>query len=258
MRTVNGVRVPVLNAKGEPVTIPEIITPDESVTLHGKLQPTPENVARGKQTGGRKTTRWLAGVIECGSCGRYLVFSQAHNAGKGMYFCRHDASGGCPRPPYISSALLEDHVERAFLAAFGDLPEYVRRREVTGAAELADAGAALTAMTNELTPEAIAKLQEAQARRDAAKNAPRKVTERITATGRTMRDTWKGTAENPEARRELLRANYASIVGLRFSTGNKGSKKWDPRRVVMVANPPTVLEHAELTYRHGLAVVKAA
>ncbi|RSN65347.1 hypothetical protein DMH01_02865 [Amycolatopsis sp. WAC 04182] len=129
---------------------------------------------------------------------------------------------------------------------------------MSGAAEIAAADEAVAALSVNATAEAFEALQNAQARREAALNAPRVLNERITETGRTMREVWESTAENPEARRDLLRANYAAIIVHRSAPDNHGSKVWDPRRVVMIVNPPTVLGETDETYRHGLAVVKAA
>ncbi|MBP2323376.1 DNA invertase Pin-like site-specific DNA recombinase [Kibdelosporangium banguiense] len=266
VKTVNGQKRPVVDANGDIVTVPAILTPDESATIRAMVDEAAERRLQelGRSfsdhtTGGRHSTRWLSGVATCASCGRLLAFSQAHNGGRGMYFCRNDSNGGCPHPPYVASARLEEHVESTFLGTFGDRPEYLKRREVSGAAEISAAEEAVTtaiaALSEAATAEAFKALQNAQARREAALNAPRVLNERVVETGRTMREAWEATAENPEARRDLLRANYAAIAVRRSAPDNHGSKVWDPRRVTMVANSPVVVGLTEHTYRHGIAVV---
>ncbi|MDT8915742.1 recombinase family protein [Amycolatopsis sp. PS_44_ISF1] len=266
VHTVNGKKRPVVDADNKIVSVPAILTPDESATLRAMVDEAaerrlqgPGTSASGHLTGGRRSNRWLSGVAMCGSCGRLLAFSQAHNGGRGMYFCRYNSNGGCPKPPYVSSSRLEDHVKTAFLDLFGDRPEYVKRREVSGAAEVAAAeeavNTAISALSEAATPEAFKALQDAQARREAALNAPRTLNERVIETGSTLRQVWEATEDNPEARRDLLRANYAWIIVRRAADDNRGSKVWDPRRVVMVANAPVVVGHTEHTYRHGAVVV---
>ncbi|WP_431874522.1 recombinase family protein [Amycolatopsis sacchari] len=261
MRTVSGRRVPVLDPDGNPVEIPEIISADESAALRSMLQPTHGNAAGGRAGGGRRSTRWLSGVVTCTSCGRLMAFSQSKNAGRGMYFCRHDSNGGCPRPPYIAAKRLEDHVEAEFLRVFGDRPEYLKRREVSGAAEIAAAeeavATALAALSDAATPEAFEALQAAQARREAALNAPRVMSERVVRTGRTMREVWESTASNPEARRDLLRANYALISVRRAYEGETGPRNFNPERIRMVLAPPVVTSVTEDDYRYGAAVVES-
>jgi DNA invertase Pin-like site-specific DNA recombinase len=264
--TVDGRRTPLVDADGNLVTTPGILTPDESATLREAATKAAEHLRRqpghavtGPTSGGRRSTRWLSGVVSCASCGRLLAFSGRHNGRRGAYICKGNPNGGCPHPTYIAATRLEAHVEGSFLSSFGDRPEYLKRREVSGAAEIAASeeavAAALEALSKEATAEAFKELQDAQRRREAACNAPRVVHERVIKTGRTMREAWESTADNPEARRDLLRANYTWIMVNRTAPDNRGSKVWNPRRVVMVASPPIVMGHTEDAYRHGAAVV---
>ncbi|WP_370323349.1 zinc ribbon domain-containing protein [Amycolatopsis sp. WAC 04182] len=98
---------------------------DEAAEL--RLQRPGRSLSR-QTTGGRRSNRWLSGVATCASCGRLLAFSQTHNGGRGMYFCRSNSTSGCPYPPYVASSRLDAHVEAEFLRMFGDRPEYVKRR----------------------------------------------------------------------------------------------------------------------------------
>lgn len=145
------------------------------------------------------------------------------------------------------------------LSKDGMIEDCVRLCEAEGIAASEEAvAAALEALSKEATAEAFKDLQDDQRRREAACNAPRVVHERVIKNGRTMREAWESTADNPEARRDLLRANYTWIMANRTAPDNRGSKAWNPRRVVMLASPPIVLDHTEHTYRHGAAVVDPA
>ena len=231
VRMVDRRPVAVLDADGVPVTIPAIITPDESAALRDVLEPKPD----ARKVGGRKPARLLSGILTCSSC--HSKLQVARRTGKEIiYRCQNWQHGQCAAPVSVSAPAVEDYVTATFLAGVGDLPAFVRRAEVTGGAAVADAeaakAAALASLAQTATPAAFARLQAAQVELAEALAAPRETVLKLVPTGKTIAETWE--AADIDDRRGLLDANIA-VASIRRV--GKGSKYLDPRRVVLMFQP---------------------
>ena len=250
VRMVDRRPVAVLDADGVPVTIPAIITPDESAALRDVLDPKPD----ARKAGGRKPARLLSGVLTCSSC--HSKLQVARRTGKEIiYRCQNWQHGHCAAPVSVSAPAVEDYVTGVFLHGVGDLPAFVRRAEVTGGAAVADAeaakGAALASLAQAATPAAFARLQAAQVELAEALAAPRETVLKLVPTGRTIAETWE--AADIDDRRGLLEANIAVAS---ISRVGKGSKRLNPDRVLLMFNPAHADEaQAPETYVAGRVVV---
>ncbi len=258
VRFLAGEAVPILDAEGQPVTIPAILTPDESAAVRRLLLPKPT-----APTGGRAPARLLSGLLLCGTCGRRLRVSGRGDRGRvpgrteesRVYRCSTGKeTGTCPRPVSISAGTLDKYVSDKFLATWGESPAYTRRAEVTGAAavEKAEAkkAAAVEAIAADPSPENLTRLQEANVDLAAALAVPSEAVVRAVPTGRTVRETWS-LSELPD-QRVLLASNYAAI---RVRRG-KRSRAIDPDRLVFIAQPPFAVEHQDAAdFRPGTVVV---
>jgi len=242
--------VAVLDSDGVPVTIPAIITLDESAALRDVLDPKPD----ARKAGGRKPARLLSGILTCSSC--HSKLQVARRTGKEIiYRCQNWQHGHCAAPVSVSAPAVEDYVTGVFLHGIGDLPAYVRRAEVTGGAAVADAeaakAAALASLAQAATPAAFARLQAAQVELAEALAAPRETVLKLVPTGRTIAETWE--AADIDDRRSLLEANIA--VASIYRVG-KGSKYLNPDRVLLMFKPPHADEaQAAETYEPGRLVV---
>jgi site-specific DNA recombinase len=241
--------VAVLDPDGVPVTIPAIVTADESAALRDVLTPKPDE----RKRGGRKPARLLSGVLTCASCGTKLQV--ARRTGKEIiYRCQEAQVGGCRAPVSVSAPAVEEYVTGKFLNAVGHLPAYIRRAEVTGGAAVEDAeaavAAALASLAEAATPAAFARLQAAQVERAEALATPRETVLKLVPTGRTIAETWEGA--DIEDRRGLLEANVA-VADIRRV--GKGSKYLNPDRVVLMWNPAHADEAAVESYVPGRVVV---
>ena len=250
VRMVDRSPVAVLDADGVPVTIPAIVTPDESAALRDVLDPKPD----ARKRGGRKPSRLLSLIVTCGSCGAKLQV--ARRTGKEViYRCQGYQHGHCSAPVSVSAPAVEAYVAGKFLGAVGDLPAYVRRAEVTGGAAVADAeaakAAALASLAEAATPAAFARLQAAQVELAEALASPRETVLKLVPTGKTIAETWEAADIND--RRALLDANVAVVSVHRVG---KGSKYLDPRRVVLMFQPAHSAEaQAVEDFTPGSAVV---
>jgi site-specific DNA recombinase len=250
VRMVDRRPVAVLDADGVPVTIPAIITPDESAALRDVLDPKPD----ARKAGGRKPARLLSGILTCSSC--HAKLQVARRTGKEViYRCQNWQHGHCAAPVSVSAPAVEDYVTGVFLHGVGDLPAFVRRAEVTGGAAVADAeaakAAALASLAQAATPAAFARLQAAQVELAEALAAPRETVLKLVPTGRTIAETWE--AADIDDRRGLLEANIAVAS---ISRVGKGSKRLNPDRVLLMFKPAHADEaQAPETYVAGRVVV---
>lgn len=240
--------VPVVNADGEPVTIPAILSPDESAAVRALLAPKPD-----PKRGGRHPARLLSTLLSCHRCGERLQVARRTDKSV-TYRCQTAREAGeCDQPVSVSATALEDYIERRFLDAWGSSPEYVKRAQVTGAAEVEAAEEAVTAALNALsqvaTPEAFQALQEAQKRRAEALALPQETQVLIVPSGRTVAEAWE--AGDVHTRRDLLATNYAAII---VGPGRRGGRGFDASRLSIVAQPPHVLG-AQDGFRRGSMVV---
>jgi site-specific DNA recombinase len=249
VRFVNGKAEPVLDSAGMPVTIPAILTADESAAVRRLLLRTPT------RKGGRAPARLLSGLLLCASCSRPLRVTR-RGPGEAIYRCQTGAeTGTCPRQVSISADVVEAHVSDLFLSTWGNSPAYTWRAHVAGEAAIADAeeeiAAALAALNEDPTPDNLTRLQQAKAAREEALAAPQETTARVVPTGRTVRGTWdvyeaqnQAHAVDPEQpsgipdQRALLAANYAAILVRPTRRGNR----LDPSRLVVMSQPPFPIE----------------
>jgi hypothetical protein len=155
----------------------------------------------------------------------------------------------------IACNSLDAYVAEEFLTMWGDHPEYVRRAQVTGAAELEAAERAvddaLHALGTSATPEAFQALQDAQKRREEALAVPQQAVVRVVPSGRTVRQAWE--EGDVHARRDLLAANYADII---VRPGKRGAPGVQPDRIIMIMQPTYVADVSLIEgFRHGATVV---
>lgn len=249
VRIVDGVAVPLLDADGVPLTVPAILSADESAAVRQALTPVPD-----ARKGGRRPARLLSGLLSCHSCGTTMAVSR-RTSGTVTYRCAEAmaSAGSCARPVSITASLVEAHVEGIFLGAMGGAPEYVRRAEVAGAAavEIAEehVAEALAGLAQVATAEAFERLQRAQAEREVAMAAPREATVRLVATGRTVGEAWERA--DLHARRDLLAANISLAVVL---PGKRGVHGLDAARVQVMLPPAFVDGEPIEGYRRGAVV----
>ncbi|PRZ41916.1 DNA invertase Pin-like site-specific DNA recombinase [Antricoccus suffuscus] len=251
VHTVDGRTSPVVDAHGDPVTIPAILTPDESAAVTAAIAP--KSGTRAQWT--RTPTRILSGILRCASCDTPLQVA-VRSDGHATYRCQINQGqpGTCPRSVSVTARFIDEYVEAEFLTAWGDSPEYVRHASVAGAANIAAAEVAVAAALSDLaadaTPEAFAALQAAQAVRTEATAVPQEAVVTLTPTGRTVAEAW-GESDIP-GRTALLATNYSTIV---VRPGGRGFRTLDPRRVTMIAQPPHIAGVSAEPYRRGGAVV---
>lgn len=236
IRVRDGVPAPVLDPQGRPVTVPAILTADESAALRAILTPKPD-----AKKGGRRPSRLLSGLLRCHACDEPLQVARRVD-GSVTYRCQNGReTGTCAAPVSISALALEGYMASLFLSTYGSSPAYVRRAEIIGAAAVEaaerDVAEALAELASSATAEAFTRLQEAQAARDTALAAPQVAETRLVPTGRTVRETWHAAAV--EDRRELLASHYAEII---VRPGRRGPRGIDPERLVVVMQPPFAAE----------------
>ncbi len=246
VRRVNGDRnrvTPVLDEAGNPVTLPAILTADESAAVRRALAP-----RREASRGGRQPSRLLSGLLRCSGCGGVMYVARPDGKTINYRCVIGKEAGTCSRPVQVSAPAVEEYVTALFLDAFGDSPAMVCRASVTGAAAIEAAekehADALAALSQAATPEAFARLQAAQATRDEALAAPQISEVRLVPTGRTVAEEYEAAAL-PE-RRAMLAANYADLRVMPVPAGTWGASRrgMDPRRVVITAQPPHPIEAA--------------
>lgn len=262
VRRVNGSRTEVeavRSESGDAVTIPAILTPDESAAVRAVLTPKADD----RKRGGRQPSRLLSGVLRCSGCDGVLYVARPgrrHGSTTEAvnYRCVIGKEQGlCKRPVQVQALQVEAYVEGRFLAAHGDRPAVVRRTSVAGAAAVESAeaakSAALVALGQSTTPEAFAALQEAQRVLDEALARPQTAEVALVPTGRSIRETY-ASADVAE-RREMISANFASITILPANR-DWGSRRptIDPRRVVMLAQPPFPASEPAEDYGHSRVV----
>ncbi len=222
--------VPVLDPDGVPVTIEAILTPDESAALRAVLAPTPD-----ARKGGRKPSRLLSNIVTCGSCGSRLQVAR-RTSGDVTYRCMAAQDGHCTAPVSVAAEAVEDYVTAQFLDGVGDLPAFIRRSEVVGAAAVEEAeaavAAALASLAEAATPTAFARLQAAHIAKAEAQAAPRNSVTRLVPTGKTIRETWESA--DVEDRRGLLSANVALAI---IRRAVRRDRRLDPARVRLVFQP---------------------
>jgi DNA invertase Pin-like site-specific DNA recombinase len=260
VRRVNGSRtevVDVLGEDGKPVTIPAIVTPDESAALRSVLTPK----ADPRKRGGRKPSELLSGLMVCDSCGNRLTVARPTKDAP-VYRCQIGKLAGCQRPTSVRCAIADAYVAERFLAAHGARPYLVRSITVAGAAEAEaaerDVAQAVAEVTKAATPEAVARLLDAQARRDAAAALPKTSEVLLLNTGRTVAEQWEA-CEDKADRRAMLTANIAEIH-LKPNPGGKGGRgrAFYPERFVIVSTAPGVADVTPAeSLRRGRVVVVA-
>src|SRR4051794_8680708 len=234
---VEGKPVQIVDEDGEPVTIDPILSPDESAAVRAKLAVKDPNAAKG----GRHPSRLLSGLLRCSGCMAKLQVARRTD-GSVTYRCQEAYSGSakCLRPVAIAAVALEELITKDFLDTWGATPEYVRRAQVTGAAEVEaaeeDHMAALNEIAQGVTSERIQALQSAQERLSAAKELPQEAEVLIVPTGRTVTEAW--AAGEVADRRDLLAVNYADII---VKPGRRGPRGIDPQRLTIITQPTHVL-----------------
>ncbi|WP_394620926.1 recombinase family protein [Lentzea sp. JNUCC 0626] len=246
--TVDGKLGPILDETGRPVRIPEILTPDTSAAIRALAasQSTPK--------GGRQPSRLLSGLMRCLTC--HSVMYVGNRKGRSHAY-RCSTGGGtadCSSQTSINADQTEAYVADYFLERWGTSLEYTRLAQVTGAAEVeaADAAvaAALIALSQDASLENLAALKRAQERQKTAQDIPKTSQILVVPTGRTITEAWE--AGSIDDRRELLETNFAEIL---VSPGYRGSRYIDTRRLKFVIQPPHVLEHLDEDWRPGAVTV---
>lgn len=189
----------------------------------------------------RRRSGLLSGLITCGICGAPL-YLRSNGAGHAAYGCSARSNGRPCEGVSISAEAVEQHVVTTFLSSVGDR-EVIEEVIETGAddAALADVQRAIDATAQEMTADdadlaelgrRLALLKE---RRAALKAAPGEPSVSLVPTGRTYREAWE--AADVEGRRAIL---AASLAVLSIRKGRRGSRTFDPSRVVMMNNPAHV------------------
>ena len=174
----------------------------------------------------RRAARLLSGVVLCRSCMRPLYVG----AGGGRaptYQCETQRRGltTCQTWTSIHAERTEEAVAARFLDRYGDGPAYERvviAAEDSGLAEITRAIAATTAdLAREATPEAFARLQGLQARRDDLARVPNVRRVELRPTGQTVAERWE--EGDLERRRAMIAARWTIVV----SRAEKGGR-WAP------------------------------
>lgn len=189
----------------------------------------------------RRRSGLLSGLITCGLCGAPL-YLRSNGAGHAAYGCSARSNGRSCDGVSISAEAVERHVAKTFLSSVGDR-EVVEELIESGVddAALADVQRALDETAQEMTTDdadllelgrRLALLKE---RRAALKAAPKEPTVTLVPTGNTYREVWE--ASDVDGRRTIL---AASLAVLSVRKGRRGSRTFDPARVVMVSNPAHV------------------
>lgn len=189
----------------------------------------------------RRRSGLLSGLITCGICGAPL-YLRSNGAGHAAYGCSARSNGRPCDGVSISTDAVEQHVVESFLSAVGDR-EVIEEVIEAGAddAALAEIDRALNETAAEMTadgadyPALIARITSLKERKAARKAAPREPSVRLVPTGRTYRDAWE--AADVDGRRAIL---SASLAVLAVRKGRRGSRTFDPARVVMMSNPSHV------------------
>jgi site-specific DNA recombinase len=222
---------------GFPVAVWEPVLPLEDVErLRALLAPKPPSARR------RRAARVLSGLVECLGCGGTLRVNKSAQVFR--YTCHAKTDGrACPHPTSIVCGLLEEYVEREFLAVMGRTEVVLHETVVREAAEVAKVAEAIRDTADAMTrPGAdlatlVARLGELTARRDAlaAQPAAPEVVER--ATGETVAEAW---ARSDAAGRRSLLAHYGLARRISVGPGRRGGWKtfqadrltipwrWDP------------------------------
>jgi site-specific DNA recombinase len=189
----------------------------------------------------RRRSGLLSGLITCGVCGAPL-YIRANGDGHAAYGCSARSNGRPCDGVSISAVAVERHVVESFLSRVGDR-EVIEEVIEAGPddAALADVGRAIDETTDEMRKDdadfvelgrRLALLKE---RRAALKAAPKEPSVRLIPTGRTYREAWE--VAGLEGRRAIL---GASVAVLSVTKGRRGSRTFDPSRVVAVTNPSHV------------------
>ncbi len=114
--------VPVLDTGGNPVTLPAIVTPDESAALRRALAPRREAKRQGRQP-----SRLLSGLVRCAGCGGVLYVARPDGKTVNYRCVISKEAGTCARPVQVSAPAVEGYIERLFLDTYGDTPNGAAR-----------------------------------------------------------------------------------------------------------------------------------
>ncbi|MFB6726786.1 recombinase family protein [Kribbella sp. NPDC056345] len=220
----------------------DVLTPDQRAALRRALEVRKPDARKGYA--GRKPARLLSGLLWCWSCDTKMQVAHRDDprypGGFITYRCvnAYSAGGTCEHPPSISAVALERFFEDRYIGAFGDLPYYVRRAEVTGAADVEFAqmreAAALEALSLAATPANFEELQAAQAARIVAEGIPQELVVHLVPSGRSVAEQWD--LEDVHGRRAMLETTYS----VRVLPGKKGRPGIDPARLQILENAPFV------------------
>jgi hypothetical protein len=142
----------------------------------------------------------------------------------------------------ISTDAVEKYVVETFLSKFGD-QEVIEEVIEAGAddAALAEIDRALRETAQEMTAddadvvELGRRLAVLKERRAALRAAPTEPSVKLVPTGRTYGEAWDSA--DMDGRRAILAASHPILS---VSKGRRGSRTFDPSRVVMIAQPAYV------------------
>ncbi|MGY1751547.1 recombinase family protein [Blastococcus sp. SYSU D01042] len=198
-------------------------------------------IPRGVRPPRRRRSGLLSGLVTCAGCGAPL-YLRSNGAGHAAYGCSARSNGRPCDGVSISADAVERHVAEVFLSGVGDR-EVIEEVIEAGpdAAALAEVQRAIEETAREMTADdadpvelgrRLALLKE---RRAALKAAPQEPTVRLVPTGRTYSEAWE--AADLDGRRAILGATLA-VLSVR--KGRRGSRIFDPARVVMMSSPAHV------------------
>lgn len=187
---------------------------------------------------GRPTSRLLAGIVKCASCGSSLY---VRSSGRGIfsYACIAKADGRVCVGVAVNAERIEEFVEERFLAKVGPLRRFLRvKDEVADAHTFAEIERAIAQTTEALAeddadlPALLARLASLKAQRaeQRERNAAPEI--RLVDTGETYAEAWERM--DTLDRRDLLAANVAILT---VSKGKRGHHGLDASRVTLVAQP---------------------
>lgn len=209
-----------------------VLTVEESERVRATLAPTPVGQSR------RKASRALSGLLVCETCGRRMRINSRRNSGGARieaYGCRTNGDGArCAAPAHINADLVEQHIEREFLALAGRLPVAERRevrRDVVGLAEVVEAIAHTTDAMREPGADLAnlaGRLGDLVAKRDDLAAQPAGVFTEFAMTGETFSEAWAGATV--ERRRTLLTGVLEGPIVI--TRGVRGRRGLDPARVL--------------------------
>jgi DNA invertase Pin-like site-specific DNA recombinase len=215
MRDANGLAVEVW----EPVISYETV-----LSLRAALAPSRLSKPRTSHA-----SRLLSGLLVCATCGGTLRLHARGKDGAKAYSCHGKTDGtGCDRSVSVAADEVERYVAKTFITDLGDeMERYEVRHETTSDLPAVEEAlrAALAAVAEAATPDAVAILRTLQDRRAALLEAPVEATVEWHETGRTIGEAF--AEDDVEDARRMLSACLADRIVVHPGTRGRRPTDYD-------------------------------